>query len=391
MLKKVKIESFKGFKHFSCDLGKLTLLTGYNAAGKSSVLQSLGLLKQTISTNEWAVALQLNGRSVALGTMNDAINRDVGGNSFSLALESDCWSCSWTATSDSRQRDMIARISKVHFKSDKLEKTWCPEDGPLHHLLPDSALQSIAKNDEYFRLGSICHIGAERLGPREVYPDSGPLVFADVGTKGEHTVQCLHQFYDSPTNPGVWLEGITAETRPMVVAWMDLMFPGFDYQIKPVDGANLLTLSLRTDENGDYFRPTNVGFGITHILPIVTACVAARPGSLILIENPESHLHPAGQSMMGAFLASAARHGVQLIVETHSDHILNGVRRAVRDQKIEGKDVSIHFFENSSSSRGEPTSCISSMKICDNGSIEGWRDGFFDQMRLDLDYIHGIK
>lgn len=391
MLKTLQIENFKCFEHFSCELNKLTLLTGYNAAGKSSVIQALGLLKQTIAMNEWAAAIELNGRSVALGTMADAINRNVGGNSFAITLASDQWTCVWRTGSENRQRDLVAPITDVTFRSESFEQNWGRNDGPLHRLLPEPALRSIAEEDEYFRLGSICHIGAERLGPREVYVDAGPLSFPDVGATGEHTVQCLYQFYDRPINLGLSIESVVEEVRPTVLSWMNMIFPGFDYRIKPVDGANLLTLSIRTEETADYFRPTNVGFGITHVLPIITACVAARPGNLILIENPESHLHPAGQSLMGSFLAAAATRGVQLIVETHSDHILNGIRRAVRDQRVSGADINIQFFDNSSNGLGKGGPLASSMKIRDDGGMEGWRDGFFDQIRLDLDYILGVR
>src|SRR5690242_7572694 len=113
MFKKIQIDSFKCFERFSCDLNKLTLLTGYNAAGKSTVIQTLALLKQTISANEWATAIQLNGKSVALGAIADVVNRNIGGGSFTLTLESDRWVCAWTTYSENRQRDLVAPISKV--------------------------------------------------------------------------------------------------------------------------------------------------------------------------------------------------------------------------------------------------------------------------------------
>ncbi len=74
------------------------------------------------------------------------------------------------------------------------------------------------------------------------------------------------------------------------------------------------------------FRPTNVGFGISYALPVVTALLAAQPGELIIIENPESHIHPRGQAGLGKLIAKTAMNDVQLIVETHSDHIVNGIR-----------------------------------------------------------------
>ena len=81
------------------------------------------------------------------------------------------------------------------------------------------------------------------------------------------------------------------------------------------------------------YRPTNVGFGITYALPIVVSALSARPGSLLIVENPEAHLHPRGQVKMGELLCQASEAGIQVLIETHSDHVLNGIRLAVRDSQ----------------------------------------------------------
>src|SRR5260221_6265573 len=112
----------------------------------------------------------------------------------------------------------------------------------------------------------------------------------------------------------------------------------------PRPDPNLLTLGIRPNDATDRLRPQNVGYGLSHVLPILTACLGAQTGALLLIENPESHLHPSGQSAMGEFLAQVASAGIQLIVETHSDHVLNGIRRAVKRGQLTPQDVAIHFF-----------------------------------------------
>jgi predicted ATPase len=91
-------------------------------------------------------------------------------------------------------------------------------------------------------------------------------------------------------------------------------------------------------------RPTNMGFGVSYALPIVLGALTAANGGLIIIENPEAHLHPAGQSQMGIFLARMASAGVQVIAETHSDHVLNGVRRAIGEGVLSSEDAIVHFF-----------------------------------------------
>jgi predicted ATPase len=95
-----------------------------------------------------------------------------------------------------------------------------------------------------------------------------------------------------------------------------------------------------------------------------------------MIENPEAHLHPLGQSRIGYFLAQAAAAGIQIIIETHSDHVLNGIRRAVRHKAIQAENVALHFFESAGK--------LVTPQIFPDGGIMPWPDGFFDQTEKDL-------
>lgn len=124
------------------------------------------------------------------------------------------------------------------------------------------------------------------------------------------------------------------------------------------------------------FRSTNVGFGLTYTLPVIVALLAAGKGSLIMIENPEAHLHPKGQVCIGELMAIAASSGVQVVVESHSDHILNGIRLAVYNQKIAPDKVMLHYFERKEINQGKTS--VVTPTIDQNGRIDRWPDGFFD-------------
>jgi predicted ATPase len=130
-------------------------------------------------------------------------------------------------------------------------------------------------------------------------------------------------------------------------------------------------------------RPTNVGFGLTYVLPIITAVISARPGDLLIIENPESHLHPQGQALLGKLFAVAAEHGVQLFIETHSDHVLNGVRVAVKHRDISPDKVGIFFFERNLEAEEHVTEIIQPY-LDENGRIDEWPTGFFDEWDKSL-------
>ena len=149
--------------------------------------------------------------------------------------------------------------------------------------------------------------------------------------------------------------------------------------------ANAVTLGVYTSADTGFLRPVHCGFGITQILPIIVAALSIPKGDLLLIENPEVHLHPAGQALMGGFLAEVAHSGIQVIVETHSDHILNGIRRAIKSGNIPAEDVALHFFR----ARVPDAPQVLTPALDSTGNIDVWPDGFFDQFDKDMDYFAG--
>ena len=136
-----------------------------------------------------------------------------------------------------------------------------------------------------------------------------------------------------------------------VSARLDRFFPGCAVDVQEVLNANAVTLGVRISADTGFLRPVHCGFGITQILPIIVAALSIPKGDLLLIENPEVHLHPAGQALMGQFLAEVAHSGIQVIVETHSDHILNGIRRAIKVGKHTGRGCSASLLSGACSRR----------------------------------------
>jgi predicted ATPase len=123
------------------------------------------------------------------------------------------------------------------------------------------------------------------------------------------------------------------------------------------------------------------GFGLTQILPILVAILAARKDDVLLIENPEVHLHPHAQQSIGTLLALVASSGVQIVVETHSDHVLNGIRLAAKSGGISADNVAVHFFSPTQSD-GKFTPL--SPRLDGDGRLDAWPEGFFDQFDLAL-------
>ena len=117
---------------------------------------------------------------------------------------------------------------------------------------------------------------------------------------------------------------------------------------------------------------------------MLVTMLTAELGSVVVIDSAEAHLHPRAQSAVGRFLGQMAGAGRQILVETHSDHLLNGIRLAVRDSLVKPHDVAVHFFD-----AGDATGQVTSLTIDDNGAIGDWPEGFFDQAERDLAILSG--
>ena len=381
MLNLLELRHFKCFELLRLPLGRLTVLSGTNASGKSSILQSLMLLHQTMRDHEWSDRLVLNGDVSQLGVVSDVVDHVSGRDRFEIGLNSDEVRCNWAFVGE--RRDMSAGLVQV-----SINEVDAIEPPLLRWLLPLDVGEDALSLAHGIR--DITYITAERDGPREVYPLMDEHAVRVVGSRGEYAVSVLYQGRDDRIANELVLLGTPPTLSRQVEARLDKFFPGCRLNVSEVDGANAAVLGIRISEYTGFLRPIHCGFGITQILPIVVAVLSAHvPGDvrtpLILIENPEVHLHPAGQARMGRFLAEAARSGIQIIVETHSDHVLNGIRRAVKSGEAEADDVAVHFLRD----RFLHESQVLSPVLDQFGNIDVWPEGFFDQIDKDLDYFAG--
>jgi len=376
VINRLDLETFKCFELMRLPLGPLTLLAGTNASGKSSVLQSLVLLHQTMLENEWSTRIMLNGSVTNLGTVTDVVDRVNGRDSFGIGLTDDDTSCNWVFTGD--RRDMSLLVSKMSIQDEVINDL-----DTLRYLLPinsgGNAWSLVG------RVRDLTYITAEREGPREVYPLEDQFQVSRVGPQGENAVSVFYRTRDERVSDQLILEGVAPTVLHQVGARLDSFFPGCAVDVQHVPNANVVTLGIRTSEATDFLRPIHCGFGITQVLPIIVAALSIPEGSLLLIENPEVHLHPAGQSKMGQFLAEVAHSGIQVIVETHSDHVLNGIRRAVKSGGLPAEDAVLHFLRTRSAD--EPQAM--SPTLDSSGNVDVWPEGFFDQFEKDLDYFAG--
>ena len=361
MLDSIGLSNFKAFQQIALPLSKLTLLAGWNSSGKSTVLQAVAALRQSHEAGLLATeGLLLNGPYVELGTGRDVLHEDH-------------------APSCGAQEISIRTGSSGGL----VERTfrYSPESDLLGYATPATGDGRPAA--ESFLTGGFQFLHAERVGPAAHYPRSHRTVGADhaLGVKGEHTANYLRVHQGDEVDDRRRAPD-SAGTRLMdqVSAWMRRISPGVNLEVTSLENTDLFSLSYGHHgtvglSSTNRRRATNVGFGLTYTLPLVVAALASAPGSLLLVEHPEAHLHPRGQAAMAHLLVVAARSGVQTLVESHSDHFLNGLRVAVKRGVLRPADVRIHFFGRGN---GEAVG-VASPVIGAEGMLSEWPLGFFDE------------
>ena len=388
MLTRIDLRHFKCFELLKLPLQPLTLLSGANASGKSSVLQALVLLHQTMREHEWSSRLMLNGATSQLGTAADIIDQLHGHRTCGISLlDGNAARYEWEFVGE--RDDMGMALQRARGETDE-GNGWNTDKGsPLHYLLPHDSPLSSTFDALTNRLRGLAYLTAERLGPREIYPLEGPRLAPVVGSKGEHSVDVLYSGRDERVLKGLTIENAPPTRLRQVEARMARFFPFCELAIDKVPRTSAVTLGLRTSRTTEFHRPVHTGFGVTQILPIIVAALSAEEHGLLLVENPEVHLHPAGQAMMGEFLAEVAASRVQVILETHSDHVLNGVRRAVKKNILSPDNVALHFFRPRQDAERQGVAQVESPTLDINGNIDNWPDGFFDQFDKDMNHFAG--
>lgn len=358
MISELRLRNFKAFKDLELELRPFNLLSGLNSVGKSSILQSLLVLRQSYLESERNSAefpLQLNGEYIDLGTVEDVFYRTRGRETTDNILE--------IGITD----DIAGENSWKYTRPTNVDFFDNPQFTGNESLILDTALFNSS--------GKFQYIQAERIGPR-VYTSTNDSKIAkrDLGKAGEFTIHYLNQHEDERIPYGELLfEGTDGDNRliDQVIKWMGTISPNTTLVTEMNRDLGVSRIVV------DNSRATNVGFGISYVLPVLVAILSSSPEDIVLLENPEAHLHPQGQVRMGELMARAASAGIQIICETHSDHILNGVRLCAKNRLIDPDDVALHFFAKPDASTAEVE--VVMPQLDSDGRLDFRPEGFFDE------------
>ena len=386
------------FKNYKCLSGKpfalknLNIFTGYNGRGKSSVIQAILMLSQSVKQADanGLQQLHVNGQFVKLGDFDELLYDDD-----DLSLEF------IMKMHDAKRelKDVVLgyEMSENDFKVGTLHT--CMIGGEDYFSQPSAFVQEaiVTKGrmlqqlphylNELFDPKNVHYVSANRMGPVSFVERKESPEYHSVGANGDMTINTLYTYKES-MDPAMNVSSKDATIYTLQEAtaqWIDYIMSGDNGAVAVDDGTDKIkgkkrSSVLRLDfvQKDRSFHSYNVGFGFSYILSIVVTALIAKAGNIVIVENPEAHLHPEAQLRLTELLVWLASRGVQVFIETHSEHVMNAVRLAVLKEEfdIRNDQIGVFFFDSDYSKRD--------LKIEKNGRINDWPSRFFDQYQHEL-------
>jgi predicted ATPase len=362
------IKRFKCFEELNLRIENLTVLTGKNSVGKSSITQAIRILREVAISHTSRAEIHLNGSGFQFGTYDEILNRNsdgVGGESFEIGI-----------SELAEKSDMV--VFRPAESSDECEYVRASLDE-----VPILANHS----SQYFT-----YLSAERYGPRlhQENTDGHRSTKVGVGVRGEFSAEVLANNHTTRVDERLAHSSLTASsgTPNLLLSsnlekWMSTITGDIGIRAsRPPRLANPLLEFRKSGPETEWQFPTNHGFGVSYTLPIVLAGLLLEENGFLIVDTPEAHLHPAAQTAIAKFLARVAACGRTVIIETHSDHIVDGFRLAIADQShpMVAENCVFHYLDQSD----DGLIVHHDLSPRPNGTLPRWPRGFFDQVSNNL-------
>lgn len=369
MIKKLHVSAMKSIKDMTLDCSKLNLYVGTNSSGKSTFLQALILLAQR----------ELNGKYISLGDFREVRNYYMPNDPIEIVMYED-------------EKEKPAWIKIIEDKENETYKVETSQDLSDMEIIYD--LWDEDSERAYLIMGDyrLHYISCHRMGVNDIYAKNMMNEY-DFGIDGEYALAYLLKHESDDVNEKLVVEDetVTNSLLEQVNYWLNYII-GTRLVVNDLKKTNYLQVKYNNNpanaaSEALYCRPINVGSGVSYLISIIITCLGAEDQSIIIIENPEIHLHPKAQSRLCEFLCFVSQSGEhQLFVETHSDHIFNGLRVGVATKKLQQEDITVNFFAMNEQYETQCNPII----FKEFGKIVGTNDemdidDLFDQFEIDLD------
>ena len=447
MLDKLTVTNFKAWRELDLSLGKVTGLFGTNSSGKSSVLQFLLMLKQTKNATDRGLVLDFGGPGelVNLGSFRDVAHA----HDDETQME---WTLDWNSPGLLKIENPGGRRGDVLVQGCRLE-TKCqvgmrrgqlrahsliyrfggatfalkPESkgatrfrltasdcggfrfvrnqgrpwalaGPIKtHILSHQA-RNYFQNADFLNkfeiayenlMDNIFYLGPLREYPQREYRWSGSQP-VDVGPRGERTVEAILAATAKGEMRNLGPRKWRKPFQEMIAYWLQELELIHEFDVTEIaTGSSLYQARVKKDNASPEVMLTDVGFGVSQVLPALVLLYYVPEGSTVLMEQPEIHLHPSVQSGLADVILTVARtRNVQVIVESHSEHLLRRFQRRIAEGEMAPDDVKLYF-----TSMAKGSAQLRSLELNEFGEVRNWPENFFGDELGEISAIRaaGLK
>ncbi|MHC1688421.1 MAG: DUF3696 domain-containing protein [Methanothrix sp.] len=421
--------SIKGFKSLSeesrISIRPLTILAGANSSGKSSIMQPILLLKQTLEASYDPGPLLINGPDVRFTSSKQLLSKLKGrkrSDSFNIEIKTPKEIISenfrekakrgleisemiftmgdkaTTIKPGTAHKDIITSNPEIAQRWKSISRLFGNSKSSEMSIRRSRCFLEIAlidqeDNDFFFpiispadsiekQIRKLIHVPALRGNPERAYKTTTSIGPIFPGTFEDYVAGIISSWKEASDSRLIQLG---AMLEKLGLTWKVSAKQVDDTQVELQVGR-----TTHSEKSGarDLVNIADVGFGVSQTLPVLVAILIAEPGQLVYIEQPEIHLHPRAQFAMAEILSNAIKRRVRLIVETHSTLLLLGIQSLVAEGRIDPKDVKLHWFERNEVGITK----IYSTDVDEIGAFENWPVDFAEvEMNAENRYINAVE
>lgn len=371
MFKSLSLQNFKCFKALEkpVEFSQINIVTGSNGRGKSSIFQSVLLLAQSYEAGKDWLSLKIKGKFIDLGNYRDVVRNGDINEKMTIVVETD--------NEEDNRMKFIGKNTDGKGIDCTFDNIYV-NDVPLIDLVvmvgddklqnEDHVLSTVSTSTYgcFSQFANVYYVAADRQGPASIWsePKENSLVGDALGIHGERIINSLYENKE--------------EFQEMVAKELSYILGGASVKAKDTDDFEAVRLYLDSIDESNGYKPINVGFGYSYVLPVVVLPLLMKEGSKFFVENPEAHLHPGAQSRLMQYLVRIAKEkNIQLFVESHSDHVVNAARILVKNKQngIDKKDVMIIHIGRDQ----DKTPKIWQIKLDTEGNLSDYPQDFMEE------------